>query len=755
MCFWFNSMTDSKSAEVQDPIPALYWRALRKHLFLGLAVAIAVLIGSVFYTMGQRRIYEATARIIIDPDPPRPLGKDVQAVVDVGNGSYWGNKEYFETQNKILAGISMSREAARALNLQSDTAFIANMPSGQKAPAEMRPVELEDAAAILNSRLKVDPVRDSRLVNVIVSDADPERARRILATVLDIFLERNIERAVQSTAAASEWLNSQTGNLKEQLEKSELALHEYKIAKQILSVSLDDQSNMLRGEMQQLNGALTGVSAKREELKGRAQELDKVNPEEPENLPASELLANGVLSSLRQTYVQAKSELASLQGMGKGLNHPDVEAAAAKLDNTRTALVAEIRNIQGAVRGDLASATREQEGLSGLLARAKQRALDLNMLEIEYRRLERTKENTEKLYGLVVERSKESELTGMLRFNNIRIAEPPLAGKAPVKPRVPINIATGLILGLVLGAGTALARARLDRTVRSPAELEGELGLPLLGVIPSLTERNSGGGYYSRHSRRGRSGRPVSKMPDDMSMELMAHALPSSHAAECVRVIRTSLTFASPDKPYRRILITSGSPAEGKTTVAVSVAIAFAQAGQKVLLIDGDLRRARMHRIFGCPNSEGVTTALQDKTAIEHGVVSTHVPNLSLLPGGPHVPNPAELIQSASFAALLKEMDQRFDRIVIDSPPILAVADASILATLADVSVLVVRAAKTRMDITQQAKRKLTEATAPIAGVVLNAMEPPRWGNSNYYYYYYGNKESGTYGQPYGDRKEA
>lgn len=747
-----SELTNTKTSNASEPF---LWRPIQKHFVLGLSVMVAVVTATAFYTVGQLRIYEATARVTIDPDPPRPLGKQVQAVVDVGNGSYWGNKEYLQTQTKILAGRTMSIATARTLGLAHDHGFLQNLSAGQKGKGIRESVSVEDAGAILNSRLKVEPLRDSRMVDVSLRDADPERARRILATLLDIFLENNIETAVHSTAAASQWLNGQTGKLKEELENSELALHEYKKDKQILSISMDDQSNMLRGEMQQLTEALTRVSTKSEELKGREQELKKINPDDPSTLTASELLNNPLLTNLRQGFIAAKNELDSILGLGKGPNHPEAMAAAARVGNTREALMAEIRNIQGAVRSDLAAVAREEQGLSGLLARAKQRAFELNMLEIEYRRLERAKDNTEKLYGLVVERSKEAELTGMLRFNNIRIAEAPVAGKSPVSPRVPLNIALGLALGLFLGAGTALARARLDQTIRLPTELEGELGLPLLGVLPALTGNSAKAGYYSRRSRRHRADSP-GKMPDQMSPELMVHALPASHVAECVRVIRTSLTFASPDKPYRRILITSGSPAEGKTTVAVSLATAFAQAGQRVLLIDSDLRRARLHRIFACPNSDGVSTALQTDAAIDRALTPTQVPNLTILTGGPHVPNPAELIQSASFERLLTNLDGRFDRIIIDSPPVLAVADAAILATLADVSLLVVRAGETRLDLTRQAMRKLESVGKPFGGIILNALQPPRWGKRQHYYYYYGKYGSnGTYGHVYGDRADA
>ena len=536
------------------------------------------------------------------------------------------------------------------------------------------------------------------------------------------------------------------GQLKDELEKSELALHEYKKDKQILSVSLDDQSNMLRGEMQQLSQELTESAPNVKNSERDPASSDKIDPNEPTKLPDTELLSNSLLSSLRQTYVQAKSELNSLLNAGKGENHPEAAAAAARVENTRQALMAEVTNIQGAVRSELAATTQEERGVAALFDAAKQRGLDLNMLEIEYRRLERTKDNTEKLYGLVLERSKESELTGMMRFNNIRIAEEPMAAKLPIKPRVPINLALGLALGLVLGGGTAFARGLLDQTVRTPTELESEFGLPFLGVIPSLSDRAKSGGYYSRRHRHGAVGPKNSSMPDEMSIELIAHALPTSHAAECVRAIRTSLTFSSPDKPYARILVTSGNPAEGKTTVAVSMAIAFAQAGQSVLIIDGDLRRSRMHRIFGCPNANGVTTALQDNSAMDHALIPTQVPNLTLLPGGPHVPNPAEILQSERFEEVLDELSKRFDRVIIDSPPILAVTDAAILSSRVDASVLVVRVGKTRKDNMRRSLRKLNEVTTPIAGVVLNALEPPRWGTRYYYYSYYGKKQYGSYG---------
>jgi capsular exopolysaccharide synthesis family protein len=573
------------------------------------------------------------------------------------------------------------------------------------------------------------------LVVVTLDDANPERGRRILSTLIDLYIERNISRVVASTAAASDWLRGQSDKLKSELESSELALHEYKKDKRILSVSLDDQSNMLRGEMQQLSQALTTVNARREALAARVRELEKVSADDVTTLPASELLSSSILTNMRGEFLNAQSELNSMLGAGKGEKYPEVEAVRARVEATRQALMTEVRNVQGALRSELVAATQEARGLSGLFEQAKQRAMDLNILEIEYRRLERTKQNTEKLFGLVLERSKESDLTCMMRFNNITIAEHAVSTPTPVRPKVPTNLALGLVLGLAIGFGLAVGLEWFDRTIRVPEDVEETTGVPLLGVLPALSGKVSSSGYYSRQSRRTRGTNEINGL-QDTTLELVVHTLPASNAAECARGIRTSLTFASPDKPYRTLLVTSANPSEGKTMVATTIAGAFAQAGQRVLLVDCDLRRARLHRVFKQPSAVGVSSVLQNPDTLDQAIVQTQVPNLSLLAAGPHVPNPAELLQSERFDALLQALAQRFDRVVIDSPPVLVVTDSAVLSLRVDATVVVFRARKTRRDVARQVVRKLTGLGGRVAGVVLNAMEEPKRKGGYYYGYY-------------------
>lgn len=710
------------------------WRVLAKNRWLILAIASFVTAGATFYTLGQTKIYQATAMLQIDPSPPSPLGRDVPAIVQLGD-AFWNNQEYYATQYKVLASRRTAVDVVRTLGLDQDPGFVLGLKKGQKGPPVKIPTD--SAASILLGRLKVEPIKESRLVTLSMEDADPERARKVLAAVIDSYLQHNIDEAVSSNNSAGDWLRDQLSKLKVDLEGSELALHEYKSEKHILSVSMEEQSNMLRAEMTRLNEVLTDVRARREHIASRAAELKKVSSEDPVDLPSAELLNNNLLSSLRNSYMQAKADVAGVLGSGKGPNHPDVVAATARIDASRTALREEIRNVQGAVANDLRAVGAEASGLSSLLEAAKQRAMDLNLLEIEYRRLERTKANNEKLYGLVLERSKESDLAGMMRFNNIRVLEEPLEAKSPVRPRVPLNIALGAMAGIVLGLAAAAGREQLDRSIKSSDDVERTLGLPFLGTLPLAATREA-----NRPKTKGRSKRPSVEAGPDGNPELLAFAQPSSALAEAARGIRTNLIFMSPDEPFRRLLVTSAAPGEGKTTVASAIAVAMAMAAQKVLLIDCDLRRPRLHRVYGRTNDVGVTSATIDSTLLDRSSLATQVPNLDLLPSGPMVPNPAEFLQSEAFATLLKSLSGKYDRIVIDSPPASVVSDSAILSTQVDGAVFVVRASKTQRETARKAVRAIADVSGRIVGVVLNAFDFHRSGYGGYYYYHYSNYKS-------------
>lgn len=715
--------------ETSDLQLALLWGVLRKHWRLALAITAGVTVLVAFLVQGQTKIYQAAMTLKIEPAAIRPLGKEVQTPGE-SSDYYWTNKEYYETQYRIIQSRKVAEETVRVLNLHRDATFIRMVPAD--APAELeREYTVEEVAGMVQKRLGVEPVKNSRLVELTFQDADPVRAQRVLKTLADTYIDQNLEAALTNMGTAGDWLNAQLIKLKAELENSELNLHEYKKKNQLLSVSLDDQSNMLRDEMQQLHRELTSARARREQLAARVSQLDRANPDDPDSLPATELLSSQVLRELRSNYLKARSERDALEKAGKGVNHPEMQAATATLATARKALLDEVKNIQEAHRRELLSVDKEVAGLARLYESAKQRALDLNLLEIEYNRLARNKENTERMYSLVLERAKQSDVTSQMRFNNISVVDSPLVPQRPVRPRVVLSLALGVFGGFALGFGVILARELLDRRVKVPADLEQHLQLSCLGLLPQIEDAQASVPPSGKTRRRKRR-RETTTGPQ----ELYVHNHPSSGVAEAVRALRTNIVFMSPDQPFRRILITSAGPSEGKTTVACCLATAIAQSGKSVLLLDADLRRPRLHKVFETRNGGGgVTSALLDPELLDGAIVATAVPNLSVLPTGPIPPNPAELLHSASFQRLLETLSQRFDRIVIDSPPLVPVTDAAILSSMVDTTLVVVRAFQTRKDLAKQAVRSLRDVNARIAGAVLNDVDFAR-GEYGYYQYY-------------------
>lgn len=720
-------------SEPDDPVkrPLQLLGYVRKHWLLSLLITASVTGATIFYTLGQTKIYRSQATVLIDPSAPRPLGQDVQSVVDLGTGLYWNNQEYYQTQYRIMQSRTLAELTVRRLGLDQDPSFASNEPTGTEVDETPSDHTQDDdtrsnvkaAASALLSRLEVVPVSESRLVKVSFEDADPDRARRVVSTLIDIYIDRNVDRALESTKTASEWLGVQLEKLKQELNENELALHDYKRNKHILSVSMDDQNNLLREEMGQLNSELTRVRVERERAKSRLQQLEQVDPGDPSTLPAQELLDSRVLSDLRAMYSKAKQEVEALAGAGKGENHPEVKAAVARMNSLHSALEEEITNIKTAVRRSYSAKQQEANSLLGLFEQAKNNALELNRLELEYRRLERSKVNTEKLYSVVLERSKESGLTQMMRFNNISVVDEATLPVAPVKPRLALNLAAGALGGLLLGLMGAFARAGLDRTMQDPEEVEPLLDTPLLGMLPRAARRKGTG----------------TRAPD---LGLVLQHDPRSSLAEAARALRTNLTFIAPDKPKRRILVTSGGLSEGKTTVACQIALAMARTGQRVLLMDCDLRRPRLHQIFGRSNESGVTTQVVALGKTDARDLGTSIENLSLLTSGPLAPNPAELLQSDHFAQLLERLEPQFDRVVIDSPPLAAVTDASILSTRVDATVFVVRGGSTRRDVAKQAVRTLKDVGDSLVGVVFNDANSKRGGYGGYYYAHYGREPS-------------
>jgi len=701
-------------------------KSVRKYWPTVVAIALLALGASLIYSKSVTKIYEATTLIEISTNATAPLGGDGNATLNLGSGALWDTHEFYETQYKIIGSDRVLGDVARALSLESDVDFMGRGTPGSKPPT------IAGATSLLRGEVSVEPIKYSHLVHIRVEDKDAGRAKRIADAVAQAYIDQNLQTALTATSDAVVWLGGQLDHVKQDLNRNEDALHEFKRNNDLPSTSINEASNMLRIEMQEFDTALTQTRTKKAQIGARAAELAKVSPDNPDALPASELLASSYLQELRGQYQAAVSEHGALLAEGKGANHPLVKRAEDREMQARAALLAEVSNIRGAVEHDLAIVTREEQSEAALFEGTRKRAVDLNMKEIEYHRLDRTREENEKIYGMLLERMKGADLARMMRVNNVRVVDPAVESTSPVRPSVPLNVAVGIFLGILSGVVIAWGREQLDSSVKTPDDLEKKLGITFLGLLPEIEGQEREGKRRRRVKAGGATRKPI---------ELIVHERPLSGIAEAARSIRTNLMFMNPDKPLRRLLVTSAAPSEGKTTVACSIAIGLAQGGQRVCIVDCDLRRPRLHRIFDRLGDVGVTSVLIGEATIEDVVKPTGIDGLWSIPAGPTPPNPADMFHSERFRRFLGDLSERFDRVVIDSPPIVAVTDSAIISTLVDGTVFVVRAFKTASHLSAQGLRALRDVDAPVVGAVLNAVNLNRHEYSYYYHYYYYKRE--------------
>jgi polysaccharide biosynthesis transport protein len=701
-------------------------KAVRKHWPIAIACITLAMGISVLFTKSQRKVYGTQSLVEIDSEPhAQYLGDKTRGVNDIGD-DYFDGATYIQTQYRIIVSDKILGVVVSTLGLASDPDFGGHL--GAPAPNDV-------AATILRSHIKVEPIKDTRLVTIRVEDFDPKRAKKIADTLDNTYIQENLDAAISSSVDAFTWLSGQLDHTEKQLEETENSLHAFKEKNELPSTSINDASNMLRMEMTEYTSALSHTRTQEAEIAARVSVLDRVELD-PDQLASSEFLHDSFLTASRTAYESAVNAKNELVAEGKGPSHPLVKAADAHMGLARSSLVDQIKNIKGALEHDLATIRTQGASEQSLYENSRKRAVDLNMKEIEYHRLDRERDQNEKLYQFLLERLKEADLARMMRANNVRVIDSAPEPRTSIRPVLATNLGMGLLLGLAMGILLAWLREQLDATLKMPEDVETKLGTTFLGLLPQI-------GTDSPLKAVGRKGKSTAIE----SPELIVHKRPLSGFAEAARAVRTNLMFMSPDDPIRRILVTSAAPTEGKTMVACSLAIALAQGGLRVCIVDCDLRRPRLHRVFDRVGDAGITNVLLGEATLDEVAKPTMVENLWSIPAGPMPPNPADALHSERFRDIIRKLGEHFDRVVIDSPPLVAVTDGTILSKICDGTIFVVRAFKTSKFLCRQALRSLRDVDAPLLGVVLNAVDLNKHEYSyNYYHYTYYKREG--YGRP-------
>ena len=426
-----------------------------------------------------------------------------------------------------------------------------------------------------------------------------------------------------------------------------------------------------------------------------------------------------------------------------------VKRVQAQIVTLESALKRERNAILERIRNDFQEAQGREKMLGADYANQARLVTEQAEKSIQYGILKREVDSTRQLYDAMLQRLKEASIAAAMRASNVRVVDAARAPRFPYKPNAPMNSALGLMAGLFLGVAFVVMRERADRSIQEPGDSSFYLNLPELGVIPSAGAARHRL-YYLRRKQiaeptAAETGLVVkSEVPDRVELASWQHK--PSLVAESFRAILTSIMFSGENGNHPRVLVvTSGSPSEGKTTVASNLAIALAEVHQRVLLIDGDMRRPRLHEVFELGNEQGLSDILKENAALAGtglgGVIQeTRLPNLYLLPSGPVSNAAATLLFSRQMPGLLKDLQRQFDLILIDTPPMLQIPDARVLGRLADAVLLVLRAGHTTRDAAMAARQRFEEDGTPVLGTILNDWNPKASGGGYYGYYkgYYG-----------------
>jgi capsular exopolysaccharide synthesis family protein len=714
-----------------------YVKVVYKRRWTAATVFLLVMAAVTVYTFTATPIFEARTRLLIEAENQNVVS--FKEVVDQDQTK----ADYYQTQYNILQSRALARKTLDGLKLWDHPLF---NPAGQESGFRVGraiggavslvtglfkstpAAALEGAGAdetepqskaidAFAQNLSVAPIRNSRLVDVKFRSADGALATQVVNALAKNYIAQTLEYKYSASKDANDWLGEQLAEQRKQVEAAEAKLQAYREHND--AISLEDRQNIVVQKLTDLNSAVTRAKTERIQKEAMWMQLRTL-----ENNPAALDTFPAILSN---TFIQQqKSELAQLQQQSAELSekfgekHPEIIKNRTAIQSAQLKLQAEIAKVVAAVRTEYQAARAQETSLAYALGQQKGEALSMNRKGIEYSVLERDVESSKQIYESLLQRTKETGVATELKSSNIRVIDKAERPRAPVTPRTGTNMLLALLSGSVLAFGLAFFFEYLDSRIKTPDELKAHLGLPSLGMVPALDAKTW------------------------KDKEPLLHAGVPPGFAEAFRTVRTNVLFSSAQEGSRVLVVTSTGPGEGKTTVATNLAISFAQAGQRVLLIDADMRRPRVHSVFGCKQEPGLSNLMVGNARASETVHKTPVPGLWVLGAGRIPPNPAELIGSQRFRDFLASLKEHFDLVLVDSPPVMAVTDAAIVAHAANGVVFVVGAEMTCRNAARAAVEHLEQGRAHFVGAVLNRVELER---NAYYYSHYYRREYGVYYQ--------
>jgi len=571
-------------------------------------------------------------------------------------------------------------------------------------------------------RLGIMPVQRTRLVKITFSTRDPELAARVANAHAVAYLQQGIELRSRANEEALHFLEEKLTELKERVEKSEAALNRYRRDRGI--ISLDNRENIVVDRLADLNKRLTEAEADRITLEAQARLMRK---NEYDALPA--VIDNRLIQTLKGELARLEGDYAELATKFKP-GYPALDQLQAKVEQTKRRLQQEIQRTVGGIKSAYAAAKQKEDELRGKMEQQKTAALGLKDAAVEYAILAREVDTNRQLYDSVLQRLKEMQVAAALRASNVSVIDQAVSPLQPSRPNKRLSLLLSAVVGLIGGVGLAFCTEHFSNTLKTPQEVERYLRLPNLSIVPDFVR-------LARHntppSESTSSGVEFLDGATAQAGFVLAHD-PFSVTTEAYRTLRAAILLAQADTSPHTLLFTSGVHGEGKTVTVVNTAAVLAQMGVRVLVIDADLRCASCHKVLGLENDAGLADVLTGQRELTEVIHATAIEQLFFLSSGPLPLNPAELVGSKKMRDTLAALQGQYDYILIDSPPVMPVSDAVLLAAMADGVVLVANAQQTPKQVVRATRTRLHYAHAKILGVVLNRLHI-RHGDYAYYYH--------------------